>query len=412
MEISSSLTLSLPSSLPPLPSLPFSASGSAFFVNSSSLSLSNKVKTAAYCKARKGSLVIGISRSGATKERRGLTCNALFGLGVPELVVIAGVAALVFGPKKLPEVGKSIGKTVKSFQQAAKEFESELKKDPDYTSEIPTTTPKAVSEEKKEDPISIRMAGSGHEGLGDEFFEHIMAPPPGGYAGSTDYRGGGGEGPGDIGRMHMVLQLGSSGGGSGERGGGGMGMLPLGLNLEQSSGGLLAARDDGGGGVRRLMDELANNHHSPSSNSLVNMRGELMHNMTGLFPAFGQLQPPPQPLRPQPPVRTLHQPFQTQHAGGSISPAPNPPAVRPRVRARRGQATDPHSIAERLRRERIAERMKALQELVPSCNKTDRAAMLDEIVDYVKFLRLQVKVLLLDSPNHLLWENSATWNFK
>ncbi|XP_039037066.1 transcription factor UNE12-like [Hibiscus syriacus] len=37
--------------------------------------------------------------------------------------------------------------------------------------------------------------------------------------------------------------------------------------------------------------------------------------------------------------------------------------------------------------------MKALQELVPSCNKTDRAAMLDEILDYVKFLRLQVKVL-------------------
>ncbi|KAJ6757348.1 SEC-INDEPENDENT PROTEIN TRANSLOCASE PROTEIN TATA CHLOROPLASTIC [Salix koriyanagi] len=36
---------------------------------------------------------------------------------LPELVVIAGVAALVFGPKKLPEVGKSIGKTVKSFQQ-------------------------------------------------------------------------------------------------------------------------------------------------------------------------------------------------------------------------------------------------------------------------------------------------------
>ncbi|KAL0389442.1 UNVERIFIED_CONTAM: Transcription factor UNE12 [Sesamum calycinum] len=51
------------------------------------------------------------------------------------------------------------------------------------------------------------------------------------------------------------------------------------------------------------------------------------------------------------------------------------------------------SSARPLRRERIAERIRALQELVPSVNKTDRAAMLDEIVDYVKFLRLQVKVL-------------------
>ncbi|XP_042441917.1 transcription factor UNE12-like isoform X2 [Zingiber officinale] len=75
------------------------------------------------------------------------------------------------------------------------------------------------------------------------------------------------------------------------------------------------------------------------------------------------------------------------------SAVPQPPAPRPKVRARRGQATDPHSIAERQRRERIAERLKSLQELVPNTNKTDKAAMLDEILDYVKFLRLQVKVL-------------------
>ncbi|XP_020105568.1 transcription factor bHLH137-like [Ananas comosus] len=42
-----------------------------------------------------------------------------------------------------------------------------------------------------------------------------------------------------------------------------------------------------------------------------------------------------------------------------------------RAAALRGQATDPHSIIERLRRERIAERMKALQELVPNANKID-----------------------------------------
>uniref|UniRef100_A0A5B7BFA6 BHLH domain-containing protein n=1 Tax=Davidia involucrata TaxID=16924 RepID=A0A5B7BFA6_DAVIN len=78
-------------------------------------------------------------------------------------------------------------------------------------------------------------------------------------------------------------------------------------------------------------------------------------------------------------------------ASGSAGGSPAQP--RQRVRARRGQATDPHSIAERLRRERIAERMKALQELVPNANKTDKASMLDEIIDYVKFLQLQVKVL-------------------
>lgn len=68
-------------------------------------------------------------------------------------------------------------------------------------------------------------------------------------------------------------------------------------------------------------------------------------------------------------------------------------APKPRVRARRGQATDPHSIAERLRREKISDRMKNLQELVPNSNKTDKASMLDEIIEYVKFLQLQVKVL-------------------
>ncbi|KAK4273084.1 hypothetical protein QN277_021550 [Acacia crassicarpa] len=85
--------------------------------------------------------------------------------------------------------------------------------------------------------------------------------------------------------------------------------------------------------------------------------------------------------------------FHGQSMPSTLPASLQPPTMRPRVRARRGQATDPHSIAERLRRERIAERIRALQELVPSVNKADRAAMLDEIVDYVKFLRLQVKVL-------------------
>ncbi|KAF3454322.1 hypothetical protein FNV43_RR04769 [Rhamnella rubrinervis] len=141
MEISS-ITLSIPR---PPSCLHFSSSHSTFLTNSVTSTIllnKNKVNT--------GALAIR-TRTRTDRARKGLTCNALFGLGVPELVVIAGVAALVFGPKKLPEVGKSIGKTVKSFQQAAKEFETELKKEPELTSEAPVDKPSAVSEEEKED---------------------------------------------------------------------------------------------------------------------------------------------------------------------------------------------------------------------------------------------------------------------
>ncbi|WOG95074.1 hypothetical protein DCAR_0314376 [Daucus carota subsp. sativus] len=64
------------------------------------------------------------------------------------------------------------------------------------------------------------------------------------------------------------------------------------------------------------------------------------------------------------------------------------------VRARRGQATDSHSLAERVRREKISKRMKTLEDLVPGCNKvTGKALMLDEIINYVQSLQRQVEFL-------------------
>ena len=52
----------------------------------------------------------------------------VFGIGLPEMAVIGAVALLVFGPKRLPELGRTLGKTLKGFQAASKEFEREINK--------------------------------------------------------------------------------------------------------------------------------------------------------------------------------------------------------------------------------------------------------------------------------------------
>lgn len=81
------------------------------------------------------------------------------------------------------------------------------------------------------------------------------------------------------------------------------------------------------------------------------------------------------------------------NAAADVKP-PEPPKDYIHVRARRGQATDSHSLAERVRREKISERMKLLQDLVPGCNKvTGKALMLDEIINYVQSLQRQVEFL-------------------
>lgn len=65
-----------------------------------------------------------------------------------------------------------------------------------------------------------------------------------------------------------------------------------------------------------------------------------------------------------------------------------------KIRAKRGCATHPRSIAERMRRTRISERMKKLQDLFPNMDKqTNTADMLDLAVDYIKDLQKQVQTL-------------------
>jgi len=54
----------------------------------------------------------------------------MFGsIGLPELIIILIIALLVFGPKKLPEVGKSVGRAIREFKKASDELRSKVEEE-------------------------------------------------------------------------------------------------------------------------------------------------------------------------------------------------------------------------------------------------------------------------------------------
>ncbi|KAJ1261539.1 hypothetical protein BS78_09G037200 [Paspalum vaginatum] len=61
--------------------------------------------------------------------------------------------------------------------------------------------------------------------------------------------------------------------------------------------------------------------------------------------------------------------------------------------SKRSRTAEGHNLSERRRRDRINEKMRALQELIPNCNKIDKASMLEEAIEYLKTLQLQVQMM-------------------
>ncbi|XP_022737332.1 transcription factor UNE10-like, partial [Durio zibethinus] len=69
---------------------------------------------------------------------------------------------------------------------------------------------------------------------------------------------------------------------------------------------------------------------------------------------------------------------------------------------RRSQAAAIHNLSERRRRDRINQKMKTLQKLVPNASKTDKASMLDEVIEYLKQLQAQVQMMSMRSMPQMM----------
>ncbi|CAA2962270.1 transcription factor UNE12 [Olea europaea subsp. europaea] len=164
------------------------------------------------------------------------------------------------------------------------------------------------------------MANNPGEATSDDFLEQILRFPA--YTGGAEANMAGNDSAASLGAAPtpMMLQL-SSGDCSGHLGGMGVGIgsaygggaggggvgFPLGLSLEQGKGGFMKM-DDASGSGKRFRDNVVDSR--AASSVKAGFRGQPMPSMAPSMP--------------------------------------HSPAIRPRVRARRGQATDPHSIAERV----------------------------------------------------------------
>ena len=90
----------------------------------------------------------------------------MFGIGMPELLLILAIALIVLGPKKLPEIAKALGKGISQFRRATDELKEEFREveeEIEEASSQATSDDETSSEKKEETPSSPTPTPSAEE---------------------------------------------------------------------------------------------------------------------------------------------------------------------------------------------------------------------------------------------------------
>jgi sec-independent protein translocase protein TatA len=86
-------------------------------------------------------------------------------IGMPELIIIFVIALIIFGPRKLPELGRSLGKSINEFKRASNELKNTL--DEEIRVEEARSTERQRAEPARPHPVGDDAQGVPRQAPGD-----------------------------------------------------------------------------------------------------------------------------------------------------------------------------------------------------------------------------------------------------